>query len=349
MLRRVLGLLVLLALCSAGVIPAQPSGVVLGLRLPEPIPKPLPYYATAPDSTSRSVYRTLFIVRQDTSFRIAASPSGLLIPRPEQFWRVGVKRSVYNDWVEDFVWSTPVGAVPEWPGIQPYNGEYCRGHRVQDVLYAGPSYLAFEQRSAGYCEGAAHPWFFNTLAVVPLDSVTHTGLDIDEVLGTAARQTLDAAAQEYLGTLQDPERRALFAEDPDPANWALRHRRGRWRVVGRLDGIDEAAQDVRADLSLLLDVPSTLLGRAPAPLSWSTIQKVAPNAVDAVVSSDQSWVLILHPRRLTAHLIRDGVIGPARLEHRLRPGASIVMDRWATGDRLQTWRQRLRQITEAES
>lgn len=210
MFRRFLSALMVLLLCGVIDAAAQEAsvdrGVLLGLRILEPIPKPLPYYATTEDSTARSTYQTLLVVRNDTTFRVAAAPDELVIPRTNRLWRAGVKRSIYNNWVEDFVWAAPTGTLPEWSGIQPYNGEYCEGHRVQDVLYAGPSYLALEQRSSGYCEGAAHPWLFNTLAVVPIDSVTHTGLEIDQVLGSRLRR---------LSTRQRPTISRAFATRSD--------------------------------------------------------------------------------------------------------------------------------------
>ncbi|NBC18327.1 MAG: hypothetical protein GVY18_13535 [Bacteroidetes bacterium] len=329
--------------------PPEAQGVLLGLRLAQPIPKPLPYYATSTDSTARSVYRTLFLTHSDSTFRVEAATSGLLIPRPDEFWRVGVKRSIYNDWVEDFAWAAPQGTLPRWSGIQPYNGEYCEGHRVQDVLYAGPAYLALEQRSAGYCEGAAHPWLFNTLAVVPIDSVTHTGLTIDQVLGEPAQATLKQATTDYLARLRDPKRRAQLSSETDPANWALRHQQGRWRVVGRLDGVDESAQEVMVDLPLQVALPPSLLGRPMPSLSWSAIQEAVPDAVDAVIAPDESWVVVLHPQRLTVHRIEDDGVGPARLERRLSARAAVVMDRWATGERLTRWQRRLQATLDAES
>lgn len=353
MFRRFLSALMVLLLCGGIDAAAQEAaadhGVLLGLRTLEPIPKPLPYYATTQDSAARSVYQTLLVVRNDTTFRVTAAPDELIIPRTNRLWRAGVKRSIYNNWIEDFVWAAPTGALPEWSGIQPYNGEYCEGHRVQDVLYAGPSYLALEQRSSGYCEGAAHPWLFNTLAVVPIDSVTHTGLAIGQVLGEQAEASLDEAATDYLTRLRDPKRRARFSDEADPANWALRHQQGRWVVLARLDGIDETAQDLMVDLPLALDLPASLLGRRPTAMPWAEIQDLFPDAVDAVVAPDQSWVLIVHPRRLTAHVIRDGTIGPARLVQRLPFGATVVMDRWATGEQLRQWQQRLRLTNDAES
>jgi hypothetical protein len=353
MLRAVLGLVMLLLLLGPDEVRAQQAtpdqGVLVGLRLLEPIPKPLPYYATTDDSTARSVYRTLLIVRSDSTFQVDAAGAGLLIPRPTGLWRAGVKRSIYNDWVEDFVWAAPEGTLPEWSGIQPYNGEYCEGHRVQDVLYAGPTYLALEQRSAGYCEGAAHPWLFNTLAVVPIDSVTHTGVPIGQVLGDAGRTALDQAATDYLERLRDPKRRARFSSEADPANWALRHQRGRWTAIGRLDGIDETAQDLMVDLPLAISLPPSLLGRPVPELSWAALQEAAPDAIDAVIAPDGSWVILLRPRRLTVHPIEDGTIGPVRLTRRLPLGATVVMDRWATGERLQRWQGRLHAALDAES
>ncbi len=155
----ILGLLFCLSVVESN---AQGQGVLLGLRVSEPLTRPLPYYTTAADSLSRTTYRTLLLTKTDSSIALAGDVPELLIPRGNGFWRGGTKRSVYNSWVEDFIWSAPEGMPRNFAGIQSFNGEYCEGHRVYDIQFISARHIAYEQRSSGYCEGATHPWFFNT-------------------------------------------------------------------------------------------------------------------------------------------------------------------------------------------
>lgn len=340
MTRRLFIVLALTLMSSLGGAHAQ-SGVLLGLRVVEPIPKPLPYYHTAGDSLGRAVYRTVLITNDGSRVRMMGEADELVIPRTQQFWHVGTKRSAYNDWVEDFVWAAPAGQPPSLVGISPFNGEYCQGHRAQDILYAGPSYLAIEQRTAGYCEGAAHPWFFNTLAVVPLDSTTHTGLDIADVLGPEASAALATASEGYLSSLSEVQR-AAFVQEPDAANWALVRRDGQWRIVGRIDNADLASQGLFADLLLDYPVPARLLGRRQSTFPWPRVLAAVPQAVDALVAPEVDWVLILRPTRLTVHALNGSTIGPVLYSLPVRSGTQVVMARWASGERLRMWTEQFR-------
>ncbi len=339
--------LALLLLTGFGESRAQESGLLLGLRYDVPISRALPYYAGGADSLSRDAYGTLLITEQGGAFAILPEADHLLIPRQNRFWRVDAKRSVYNNWVEDFVWAAPEDAAPAYAGIQPFNGEYCEGHRAQTILYAGPRYLSLEQRSAGYCEGGAHPWFFNTLAVVPLDSTTHTGLSIAEVLGEAAYRTFGQAVETFLDGLPDARRRSFYFDEPDPANWGLARREGRWRVVGRVENAEAAEGGLYTDLPLAFDVPAAFGGSEPSAPTWRQVKSFAPDAEDAFVAPAGNWLILLRPGRLTLHAVQGAKIGPIAMARPLAPGTHAVMARWASGAQLRGWMQRLARLAQS--
>lgn len=333
--------LVLAVLLLAIALPAraQDVGLLLGLRYPDPIAKPLPYYADGGDAYARSAYRTLLIVRDGDAVRLAARHTDLLIPLETTFWRVGTKRSVYNDWVEDFVWAADTRTAPAYPGIDAYNGEYCEGHRVQNITYAGTRYLAIEQRSAGYCEDAVHPWYYNTLAVVPLDSTTHLGLAIGDVLGTPGTTALATATETFLDSRSDAEQQR-YVPVPDEANWGLVRRDGRWVIRGRL-GPADISDTLHADVTLPSSLPTPLVGRNRLVPSWARVRAFAPEALDAFSAPGDDLLVILRPGRLTAHLVEGGVIGPTKLEVRLPRGAEAVMTRWSLAPRAGRWARAL--------
>ena len=341
-------LMLALLLLSWGESRAQEAGVLLGLRYEVPIAKALPYYAGGADSLSQAAYSAVLIAQNDGAFVTWSQPNTLLIPQADGFWRVGAKRSVYNNWVEDFVWATPDDAPPTLTGIQPYNGEYCQGHRKQTLLYAGARYLSIDQRSAGYCEGAAHPWFFNTLAVVPLDSTTHTGLDITDVLGPAAFETLATATETFFADLEDNDQRALYIEEPDAANWGLMRETGRWTALGRLEAAEEARHNTYADLLLDIDLPASLTGQAQTALDLARIQAFSPDAVDFFVAPGQSWLVILHPDHLTIHPLAPETIGETIVTTPVAPGAHAILVQWADGARLQTWIRHFEHLAQSD-
>ena len=196
-----------------------------------------------------------------------------------------------------------------------------------------------DQRSAGYCEGAVHPWFFNTLAGVPLDSTTHTGLSITDVLGEAAHETLEAGGKSFLDGIEDDERRAAYIEEPDAANWGLVRQAGRWTTLGRLAAAEAATHSAATDVLLSFDVPATFTGRAQPSTPWKHIQAFAPDAVDAFVAPEDDWLIILHADQMTVHAIESSVIGQAVLTLPVPPGTQAVMVQWAIDAPLRRWIQ----------
>ncbi len=63
-------------------------------------------------------------------------------------------------------------------GIDVYNGEYCEGTRTQTLRFLSPRFVGIRNVSEGACEGAAHPWQLRALAVAPIDSLDHPGIDV---------------------------------------------------------------------------------------------------------------------------------------------------------------------------
>lgn len=309
------------------------TALILGVRYPEPLERPLPYYMVPADSVERAEYRTFLLVADETGVRVAADHPGLRIPRGDGIWRADVKRSVYNNWVEDFVWSAPPGHSPALPGIQAFNGENCTGHRVQVITFASATHLGVEQRSAGYCEDAAHPWFSNTLAVVPIDSTDHTGVSISAVLGRPGRDAIFNGAQRLLTSLS-AEDRDQFYPHPDEANWAPMRRRGQWVIRGRLDS-DEVSRPLTADFVLRMRIPPTLLGYEERPLDWERIVRRAPDAIDALTSPSRDLVVISRPGRITLHRLAGSDVQPAVLSVSVPDEATIVMSQWTTSQTAQ--------------
>ena len=307
-----------------------PAGLLLGLQSIEAAPAPLPYYAEAPDSLAAPNFRTLFFTRTARDFQVADSTRGLYVPRRDTLWRVGIKRSVYNNWVEDFLWAVPLGGEPQYAGISTFNGEYCEGHRTLQLRFAGRRFLSYEQRSAGTCEGSAHPWYYNTLGVIPIDSTDHLGLPVEEVLGEAALDSFELVTNRFLDSLARDEQE-LYAPEPDPANWAVVRRAGEWTVIGRLGPVSEAVQDVSADF--YLDLPTEAvpapLGRGLDPELWDALSAAHDDLRDALLSPDGRRLVVLTADSLTTYARQnEDTWGPPLYDMPLPPRTTIITFRW---------------------
>lgn len=328
---------------------AQEAGLLLGLRHETTVSQPLPYYTGTADTLSRTSYHTLLITKTDTAFTIRSYDDHLLIPRPDGFWRVGVKRSIYNRWIEDFVWAAPEDIPRTLAGIQPYNGEYCEGHRRQAILYANEHYLSLDQRSTGYCEGAAHPWFFNTLAVVPLDSTTHSGLSITEVLGEGAYKAMETATQAFFDAIEENENADTpYIQEPDAANWGIVRKAGHWMVIGRLEAAEEIHQGVFKDLKISLSAPNTIRLPIQNTIAQTTKDLLATGATDAMLAPDKTWGVTFHPHHLAIHRI-PSASGKNALVVRTIPlptDTHAVLIQWIDGAQLHRWVDAFDQTTQ---
>lgn len=336
----VVGLLVAAGRAPVAGQSIEPAGLLVGLQSIVEAPEPLPYYADAPDSLAAPTYQTLLLRVYGDSLRLDVRAPGLYLPRGNTLWRAGVKRSIYNNWVEDFVWSAPRNQRPEYTGIDPYNGEYCTGHRTQRISYAGPQYLGLTVRSSGTCEGASHPWTYHTLALVPLDSTDHLGLAIGDVLGPGARRTLLNTTRAFLDTL-DAETRAEYLQRPDEANWTIHRRGGRWVTRMRLGGASEVEARLYTDLPLPVTLPSIFTQQGQlSPAVWRAVRTRFPRARDAFATPEGRFVAVLHADRLTTHRLLEGPrLGPVQQTVPLAHLSSAVSIRSATGSRLRTWRR----------
>lgn len=331
-------LLLLLLVAGLHEVRAQSTGFLLGLRYDAEIDRPLPYYAGDADSLKQAAYYTLYVTRVGHNVQVAFRSDDLLIPRQNGFVAAGSKRSVYNNWVEDFVWTASPGERPEVPGIQAFNGENCQGHREQILLFAGSEYLSLRQKTAGYCEGAPHPWYFDNLAVVPIDSVDHTGLDIDAVLGQRARRSFETMAAELIARESDDD---AFVSPPDPANWGIVRQNGQWVAIGRVDLSDQIAVADQHDLVVSTDLPRRLVERNERAVPPQIVRRVAPDAVDYFTSPLRDFIVIMRRGRFSVHPLQGQTIGRRLLEVSTREGATPVVARWSSGERVEQWLKQL--------
>lgn len=329
---------VLLLGSGLGDVRAQATGFLLGLRYDAEIERPIPYYAGDADSLTQAAYYTLYITRVGQNVQVAHRADDLLIPRGGGFIKAGSKRSVYNDWVEDFIWAAPPGTRPEVRGIQALNGENCEGHREEVILYAGADYLSLRQTTAGYCYGAPHPWYFNHLAFVPIDSTHHVGLEVDKVLGARSRRAFETQARLLR---EDTVEDGAYLSPPDPANWGIIRQNGRWIAIGRVELSDQIAVGDHRDLVISVDLPEELAAHNQRLIPPQLVRRIVPEATDYFTSPEGDFIVIMQEGSLSVHPLQHHTIGRRLLEVSTLNGATPVLAKWSSGGRVDTWLRQL--------
>ena len=127
-----------LLLISSITIFAQDSGILIGLGYREI------------DSTNSNAgidpvqkLATLWLVKENDKYVCKNDFNELIVPRDTSFFRIGLKRSVYNLWTEDFVWCCPVDEYsPKIKGIDKLYGENVAGHNELTIYFVDKKYMS---------------------------------------------------------------------------------------------------------------------------------------------------------------------------------------------------------------
>lgn len=322
-MRLFLCLLVLLP----GVVLAQQRTVSPSSRAsaPQPAHSLLATFATFKGGEAR--YRTVLFTPADSGRYQAVGGNGAWTLRDSTAWRIRERTSIYNRWSERFLYAEQPGIPADLRGIDVYNGEYCEGSRVQTLRFLSPKFVGYETSSEGACEGAAHPWRLRALAVAPIDSLGHPGLDVT-MLADSDSDDLNEAAARNLSQL-DASTAARWLDVPDAANWLPVRRSGKWKIQLRLDAIDLASQGQVRDFETDLSVPDTLFARTGADDLRRAARQVS-GARDAFLSPDGTVGVVRRSGLVTLHRIDRRRYGRALVGFPVSTDADLIQLRWLT-------------------
>lgn len=292
---------------------------------PEPAHALLATFASFKGGEAR--YHTVLFAPADSGRYQAVGGRGAWTLRGSGVWEVGERSSTYNRWNERFLYASQPGLPADLRGIDVYNGEYCEGTRTQTLRYLSPRFVGYETVSVGACEGAAHPWQLRALAMAPLDSLDHPGIDLT-ALGGADSDDLQEAATANLSRL-DASTAARWLDVPDAANWLPVRRDGAWKIQLRLDAIDLASQGQVRDFTTDLPVPDTLFARVGGDDLRRASRQVS-GARDAFLSPDGTVGVVRRSGLVTLHRVDRRRYGRALVGFPVASDADLIQLRWLT-------------------
>lgn len=300
------------------------SGVLLGLR-----------EDSAPGSDKPATYRTVWLTSAGTSGKVAGSLPFLVVPRADGFWRIGTSRRKKGDWREDTIWASKVGRDPELPPLETYADTENTTDRK--ILFVGPDHIGVEEESAGFTQGAAHPYALARIFTQPIaDPVPGPRVSLATIFGPGADAKLATATVAYREKMK-PEDREAAAQDVDPSEWSLVRRQGSWIVRARLGYFAEVNRGRSWDFDLPFTAPKSLVSLDALPLAWKTLNAVVPGTSDAVASPNHNFIVVLNGDHIFGYEFTGGaLIGPL-FSTTLNPRESIVMSQWAVGANVARW------------
>lgn len=289
------------------------SGLLLGLRTDFQHNT-----AKADAGSADSSYRTLFIAPLNDRLDVAAEGKGILLPYGQTFWKIdAVTQSAGDDVYRSLIAHPANRPVPE-RALLPRSGETVR--HSERLLFAGNKYVTLEQNEVVQKGKRA------------LQTSRVWVKELPQVNGEMTMPAEDAASRLYVD-LQD-----LFgATLKRSAEWAIVRRPGAWVPVGAAVTVDGDKESYSLN-PLSLALPDAVISHDQLCCTWADIQRVEPDAVDALSSPKKDFIAIITPSSIYFNEVRSGNIGASpQLTINLNENEKLVMAQWATGTYVDEW------------
>lgn len=322
--------------CAAGLLPAQQSGLLLGVRLP-------------------SGYRTLWITPDMHAPRVDSGPD-LIVPGRRGFSRVCTvpyheledgQLSVGDSLVIARV-DLPRGACALDDSVDDaeYESSHCSSTSELQVTFAGPAALGLESSAEYNCgahpDGETHAW---------LQRLEGDTIPFRSALTPAQRKRwrarADAAGEKefadfgvFNGGTMDDERAHLGLDDV----LGIERGAGHWQAIGRVSCSPHVAC---GSGSFRLSIPGFVLPRSltghdmlrPA---FASIVARFPRATDAFSSPSGDVVAVVDADTLRVLVPHGGKLGSPVMSIPFE--GTVVMIEWATGRFVAQWSEQLSTI-----
>ncbi|WP_156158131.1 hypothetical protein [Gordoniibacillus kamchatkensis] len=289
------------------------SGLLLGLRTD--------FQRKAGNSgpeSADSSYRTLFIAPLDGRLDVAAEGKGILLPYGQTFWKIDAVSQSAGDDVYRTLIAHPANRPIPAQAIVPRSSVQVR--HSERLLFAGNKYVTLEQ----------------TEAVQKGKRTLQTSRvwvkELQQVNGEMTMPADDAAARRYVG-LQD-----LFGAGVNRADeWAIVRKPGTWVPAVASTTLDGDQESFVLN-SIPLSLPDAVISHDQLCCTWADIQRIQPDAVDALSSPKKDFMAIVTPSSIYFNEVRNGQIGATpQLTINLNENEKLVMAQWATESYVDDW------------
>ena len=333
--------------------PADYRGLLLGLYFPN---RPaIDWKALAGEewagersSGSRGRYLTFWISRKDHGVSIEAI-KGLLVPRKNGFWQVGMQLITTGrpdeSTFDEQMFAGPVGPG-FWPAfeVNPDLRELGQSSRV--ITYVGPEYAAY----LNYFQGPPGKFSYLHPGVVSLDAVDED-LPLATVLGQAANTEYEqhAKSEDHMSEPVDGPCRCCIS---GPKEWGIRHVGDSWKAHMVLrEGTSSSCATNAHEYEMREPLPKSLTSGASPSDSFDDLRtqaaqllKVPPETIHHFFVSPRRDLLVTLTENGIAVLSSDGLKLTSLLK--LQPFQSPcipVMEQWSVGKYVASWDQTVRQ------
>lgn len=280
-------------------------------------------------------YQTFWIARIQDTVSITVVGNYLVLPQKERFLKVGVKRSHYNDWTEDFLWAMSIQdneSQREYPfirGIDPRKVEAL--HNFGRNLSFEIDFLHDNLVSLDRFEGAWGAFIedHSSLFVQNVDSLLT--LRFTE-LGVLTKIELS----NYLDSTNLQPSKGAVDSSGRISHFGVVRENGKWALKRRLDPISRRGYDFK-DSVFSFTLPKSLVGYDDLYPSWEAMKKEISNIKDAFSSPAKNMTVVLTDSMFFVYDFSNSKFKKLLSSRKLLKNERAVMAEWATGNNVLRW------------
>lgn len=243
-------------------------------------------------------YKTLWISSKYKNLDEIKEVQNILVPRKNGFWQIGMDRNT--------LWGKSLNSnSSKYKSRTLTNGE---------ITFVGNEYISLDNKDS-------------ELEVVAIDNLNGDNIAFSKAFGSDAGEALKKSAELFLKRLNkktvDQEEMKYMEK-----NWAVARRSGRWILRGRTES---------GDFDIAYATPSILTTYDDLYISFNSIKKIVPDAVDAYTSPNKDILLIVTNTNIKVFSIDNKDIGKIKADIKLKDNESVIMGQWATGEYVEEW------------
>lgn len=355
--RRALQIL-LTGLLFATVANGQRSGALIGVVVTRAQAE------QSPDSVAAPTYQTVWMGADASGkFRVLVTIPGLVVPRHDGFWHVGVKQvcefqsseSGGNESIEQVIWAAAIGKPGEVEQEQP-----CRQHKPDD--YASPNGRTEDDKNKiSQCGYTLTDIEFLSAELISQRQYTSQSEDCDARGGhydeTYSVRRFDSKEPLSFGELLGPRAGSAYTraipktarnENGEDCGAPISATDNEWRI-GRNDGrwapfVHQSLGNFGCSVDALVrfHLPAADTGETSVISDWKAFQLKEPGLHDGFLAPTADLAIIVTKEEIKVYEVLGNARGTLLLT---LPAREIVMVQWATGSHVADWTAQLDKIS----
>ncbi len=300
--------------------------------------------------------RTVWIATEKDSFKSIVEFPEIIVPTDSSFWRLSIKRSVYNRCIQDFLLAYPleIGLAPPKFGIKIEFGENYDGIRAYGIDFVGNKYISLQFITTGYYKGAPTDYVSNDRYISLFSSDMELSTDrydqkwIQVLLGESLYKKFIGQSKGFYNSLHFKNSFKDRISDT-PTSIYITRGKGKWIMKGRFGPYNLASRAAFEDFVFSKTVPKNISGYDELDFSWQILKSLFPNINDAFMSPARDIIGIYRSGKIYFHKITRGKIikqpfSVVKLNND-GPNLRIVMLQWAVGRHVERWTNYFKNIS----